>query len=63
MQDILGILFYAGPILSLVMTQFVTQMKISDTNTSANRVLCDRYLIRISNSQFLTPNPGGGGRR
>ena len=61
MQNILWILFYAGRILSLVMTQFVKQMKISDTNTSANRVSCDRYLIRISNNQFLTPNQGGGG--
>ena len=61
MQNILWILFYAGRILSLVMTQFVKQMKISDTNTSANRVPRDRYLIRISNNQFLTPNQGGGG--
>ena len=62
MQDILWILFYAGRILSLVMTQFVKQMKIGDTNTSGNRVPCDRYLTRICNSQFLTSNQGGGGR-
>ena len=56
MQDILWILFYAGRILSLVMTQFVKQMKIGDTNTSANIVPCDRYLTRIYNNHFLTSN-------
>ena len=61
MQDILWILFYAGRILSLAMTQFVKQMEIGDTNTSRNRVPCDRYLTRICNSQFLTSNQGAGG--
>ena len=61
MQEILWILFYAGRILSLVMTQFVKQMKIVDTDTSGNRVPCDRYLTRICNSQFLTSNQRGGG--